>query len=112
MNNTFNAEHNIPLALFANEFALNGKVDFKNAREWIIFLYLVAQLNPKKEDHLAEKLIPITQLKTMLQNKGKRSGSLCSDIKKASRQIAKVVCEFESDVFIKEKHFLFIFPFF
>lgn len=91
------------LALFANEFALNGKIDLKNAREWMIFLFLVAQLNPKTDQHLSEKDVPIIQLKTMLEKNGKRSGSLYNDIKRACRRMVKAICEFDSNVFIHEK---------
>ncbi len=94
----------LPIARLANEFALNGKVDFTNAREWIIFLYLVAQLNPSHQDELPpEAIIPLADLKRVLAKDGNRSGGFYDEIRKATKRMAKVVCEFDSEVSIEGK---------
>lgn len=94
----------LPIAHLANEFALNGKVDFTNAREWIIFLYLVAQLDPKNQDELPpEAIIPLSDLKKVLSKNNNRSGGLYEEIRKATKRMAKVVCEFSTEVLIEGK---------
>ena len=94
----------LPIAHLANEFALQGKVDFTNAREWIIFLYLVAQLDPLNQDELPpEAIIPLSDLVKIINKNATRSGGLYEEIRKATKRMAKVVCEFSSDVFIGDK---------
>lgn len=94
----------LPIAHLANEFALNGKVDFTNAREWIIFLYLVAQLNPSHQNELPpEAIIPLSDLKRVIAKDNNRSGGLYDEIRKATKRMAKVVCEFDSEVSVEGK---------
>lgn len=94
-----NSNRNLPVAHLANEFALKSKVDFNNAREWLIFLYLVAQLDPLGQDELPPKaIIPVSELKKVLQEGNKHWGGLYNEIRKATDRMASVVCRFDTDI--------------
>jgi len=90
----------IPTAYFINEFALRAQVDFGNAREWLIFLYLVAQLDPKNQGELTDAIVSIQDLEKVLKTSGNKWGGLYSEVRDCARRMAKVTCEFDSDVVI------------
>jgi len=91
---------NIPTAYFINEFALKAQVDFGNAREWLIFLYLVAQLDPKNQGELTDAVVSIQDLEKVLKTSGTKWGGLYNEVRDCARRMAKVTCEFDSDVVI------------
>ncbi len=92
--------NNLPSAHFANEFAINGKINFGNAREWLIFLYLVAQLDPLNQEKLPVLRIAISDLKNLLKEESKRSGAFNERVIKAMERMSDAQCRFDAGVFL------------
>ncbi len=92
--------NNLPSAHFANEFAINGKINFGNAREWLIFLYLVAQLDPLNQEKLPVLRVAISDLKNLLKEESKRSGAFNERVIKAMERMSDAQCRFDAGVYL------------
>lgn len=92
--------NNLPSAHFANEFAINGKINLGNAREWLIFLYLVAQLDPLNQEKLPVLRVAISDLKNLLKEESKRSGAFNERVIKAMERMSDAQCRFDAGVFL------------
>lgn len=86
-------------AHFANEFAINGKADFTNASEWLIFIYSISLLDSMNDTELpAKSMIPVSNLKLVLKDNKGRSGDFYRQLRNTTKKMSKAVFEFETDV--------------
>lgn len=95
-----NASENLPSAHLANEFSLEGNVSLRGAKEWLIFLYLVSQLDSMKQDKLPVVKIAVNDLRLVLKNNTKRSGSFYSEVKATMERMLHAYCRFDTDVYL------------
>lgn len=95
--------HNLPTARFSNELATKGRVNFANAREWVIFLFLVAQLDPKNQGELTDAIVSVQDLEKLLKTSGKKWGGLYNELRECAERMGGVTCKFDTDVEIDGK---------
>lgn len=88
----------IQTAYVSNVLATQGMLDFSNAREWVLFLFLVAQLDPKNQGELTDAIVSVQDLEKLLKTSGTKWGGLYNELRSCSRRMAKVLCEFDTDV--------------
>jgi len=89
---------NLPTARFSNELATKGRVNFANAREWVIFLFLVAQLDPKNQGELTDAIVSVQDLEKLLKTSGKKWGGLYNELRECAERMGGVTCKFDTDV--------------
>ncbi len=96
-------DNRLPVAHFANEFALNGQIDFTSARQWILFLYLVGQIDPKNQGELTDAIVSLQDIERLLKGGDKKWGGLYEQIRDCSKKMIKSVCEFPTEIEIEGK---------
>ena len=95
--------NNLPTARFSNELATKGRVNFTNAREWVIFLFLVAQLDPKNQGELTDAIVSVQDLERLLRTSEKKWGGLYNELRDCAERMGGVTCKFDTDVIIDGK---------
>ena len=94
----------LPTAYMSNVLATRGVIDLTNAREWTLFLFLVAQLDPQNEGDLTDAIVSVQDLENLLKsNNSAKWGGLYNELRACSKRMAKAICEFDSDVRIEGK---------
>ena len=68
------SEKNQHIARIENFFIYNAQYSL-TAKEQKVILYLVAQIDPVRQSKLIEQVVPIKDLRRLLIEKGKKSGS-------------------------------------
>ncbi len=95
-----NLNNNLPTARFSNELATKGRVNFGTAREWVIFLFLVAQLDPQSQGELNDAIVSVQDLEKLLKTTGKKWGGLYNELRQCAERMGGVTCKFDTDVII------------
>jgi len=88
----------ISLAHLKNEFATKAKLNFSSVREWQVFLYLVAQLDPQNEEELLESIISVKDIKKFFEKDGKRSGSFYNELTQCTERMIGLKCVFDTAI--------------
>lgn len=72
---------NNPIAHLTNDFALKARIGFTTARQLCLFLLLVSQTNPFKEDEEMTGIISLQDIATIVRKENaKRSGSIHKEV--------------------------------
>lgn len=94
-------KHN-QIARIENFFIFNAKYNL-TAKEQKVILYLIAQINPIKQERFHEQIVPIKDLQKLLIEKGKKNGSFYAEIEKFSDRIMEKRAYFDTEVELEGK---------
>lgn len=93
-------DSNLPTAHLANELATKSTINFTNAREWNLFLLLVAQLDPLNQNRFNTAILPMKYLLKIFDVSAEKSGNIYKYIRESSLKMGGAVCSFNSEVTI------------
>lgn len=94
-------KHN-QVARIENFFIFNAKYNL-TAKEQKVILYLIAQINPVKQERFHEQTVPIKDLQKLLIEKGKKNGSFYTEMEKFSDRIMEKRAYFDTEVELEGK---------
>jgi len=90
------------IARIENRFIFNARYQL-SAREQKIILYLMSNLDPKRQDDFHKQIVPVKELETLLKREDKKWGGLYKEMNDFSARIISKYISFDSDFLIDGK---------